>query len=1018
MLRDHRDRLARICRAFVAIAFASVTLIAAPRIAAASAPAAPSGLSASGTTGQVTLSWSSVTGATSYSILRSGTSGTEASSGPYATGVNTTSYTDTGTGVANGTLYYYEVMALGSDGEQSLPSSEVYARPVAVPTNLTPLRGNAQNSLWWTRVTGASTYAIYRSTTSGAEGSTPLATVSTPTYNDNSLTNNTAYYYQVTARGANSESTKTSEVTATPRSTVTVAPSITVTPGSVTPGNNSATISWSSVTGATSYSLYRATGPGAEGASAYQSSVTSSYTDTGLTNGLTYYYQLTTHNASGESSRSDEGSAVPGAPATPTSVAVAPADGQIVISWDAIPGATSYNVKSGTACGTFGSSSPINGSPIGSTTYTHTGLTNGQAYYYTVCAVNSLGTSSDSACVGTSYVKATGYGSPAMVAGDSSDDTVGLEAAVTQCASLYASNTGTNFSVTLGIPNGTYDFTTNSNNLISVTESYHNFTVDGFGSTFMFHQFDGNDFSQTPDSVVTSTSSSPATAMASGLTIQNLTIDWSRPPFTQGVVTAINTGASPETFDVNVDNNLTCPSLEFPVQTGMPVRATNEYEVSGNAEGYPVGVPQKGGYNKYWDSGTTAWTTTLLSGTSCPQSIRVSMGTAAIPPSFVANSSHVVLRHKTYDNLAFNLNFTNNILVKNVTIYTWPGMGLMASRCQNVTLDTYNVVLPSGSNRLMTTTEDASHFNNCYGTVTVKNSNYQAMGDDAINVHGQQYTISSISVDRKTLTCTDPQEGTKPPLPGDTVEFVTASTLAPTSPVTTATVASSSTYSDVTPPGTSFTITLTSALSAGSDIVTNPSHYLVADTSSLPATNIYGCTVTGSVARCVLIGTRNATVSNNTFSYNSNFGVLVNCEANKNYEGPYTSGTTICNNLFYYCDTGVNNEPISDSAVIRVVAIAGGALSGVNTLQDVTIDRNTIVGDTSLTPDAILLTCAVTGYVTNNVITGYSTTKTIRYKYVNGGSVTGNTCLTSPHGGISIDTPSCPSVTSSGNTGF
>ena len=74
-------------------------------------PAAPSGLSASATqTGRIDLSWTGVSGASSYNVYRSGASG-----GPYtqiASGVTGTAYADTT--VANGTLYHYVVRALAA----------------------------------------------------------------------------------------------------------------------------------------------------------------------------------------------------------------------------------------------------------------------------------------------------------------------------------------------------------------------------------------------------------------------------------------------------------------------------------------------------------------------------------------------------------------------------------------------------------------------------------------------------------------------------------------------------------------------------------------------------------------------------------------------------------------------------------------------------------------------------------------------------------------------------------------
>ena len=91
-------------------------------LALALVPAAPTGLTATSGNRSVSLSWSSVSGATSYSVKRSLTAG-----GPYATiasGITNTSYINTG--LSNGTTYYYVVSAVNifSEGNNS---SEVNA---------------------------------------------------------------------------------------------------------------------------------------------------------------------------------------------------------------------------------------------------------------------------------------------------------------------------------------------------------------------------------------------------------------------------------------------------------------------------------------------------------------------------------------------------------------------------------------------------------------------------------------------------------------------------------------------------------------------------------------------------------------------------------------------------------------------------------------------------------------------------------------------------------------------------
>ncbi len=89
------------------------------------APATPTGLSASSTNAQVSLSWSASSGATSYHVKRSTTSG-----GPYTQVGAPTSNSYTDSSLTNGTTYYYVVSAANSGGE-SADSAQVNAQPTA-----------------------------------------------------------------------------------------------------------------------------------------------------------------------------------------------------------------------------------------------------------------------------------------------------------------------------------------------------------------------------------------------------------------------------------------------------------------------------------------------------------------------------------------------------------------------------------------------------------------------------------------------------------------------------------------------------------------------------------------------------------------------------------------------------------------------------------------------------------------------------------------------------------------------
>jgi fibronectin type 3 domain-containing protein len=165
-----------------------------------------------------------------------------------------------------------------------------------------------------------------------------------------------------------------------------------VAPGNLvaTAGNQQVLLSWAAVPGATSYNVKRGLVSG--GSYTVIGTVSSStYADSSVTNGTTYYYVVTAVNSSGESAPSNEASATPeaAAPSAPTLTAT-PGNGQATLTWTAPPGATSYNVYQGSTSGGEGATPIATG--VTTTSYTVPDLTNGSTYYFVVAAVNSLGT--------------------------------------------------------------------------------------------------------------------------------------------------------------------------------------------------------------------------------------------------------------------------------------------------------------------------------------------------------------------------------------------------------------------------------------------------------------------------------------------------------------------------------------------------------------------------------------------------------------------------------------------------
>lgn len=238
---------------------------------------------------------------------------------------------------------------------------------------------------------GSVIYAVYK------DGE-KCGTTTAATYTVEGLAASTKYGFSIFAMNTAGNTTMGSMVYANTKASAPPSAPVLV---SATAGSGTATIAWNSVADATYYTLKGRAVSESVYTMVYEidnPSVTS-YTYSGLTNGKTYKFVVTASNASGESANSNEATVMPlasfGIPAVPASVSATAGATTATITWSAVPGATSYTIRGGTSSGTYTMLATVNDASV--TSYTYSGLTYGQTYYFTVTASNSFGESSCSA---------------------------------------------------------------------------------------------------------------------------------------------------------------------------------------------------------------------------------------------------------------------------------------------------------------------------------------------------------------------------------------------------------------------------------------------------------------------------------------------------------------------------------------------------------------------------------------------------------------------------------------------
>lgn len=169
-------------------------------------------------------------------------------------------------------------------------------------------------------------------------------------------------------------------------------------------GTSAASVAWTAVAGAASYTVERQSAAGAFTAIA---SVTApAYADSGLSAASTYSYRVTAVNSGGSSAPSATATvttAAPAAPAAPTGLTAANSGTAINLAWNASAGATKYNVYR-----TIAGVQTLAGSPT-ATSFADTGRPASTAHSYVVKAVSAAGESaaSNTAAITSSAVSTT-----------------------------------------------------------------------------------------------------------------------------------------------------------------------------------------------------------------------------------------------------------------------------------------------------------------------------------------------------------------------------------------------------------------------------------------------------------------------------------------------------------------------------------------------------------------------------------------------------------------------------------
>jgi len=363
---------------------------------------------------KVALTWKKVSQAEGYLIYRKDSEDGKYNQIGKVTSGKTLTYTDTVK--SNNKTYTYKIQAYNTNnGKQGVGAySSTKSAKTLAKAKITGITSSNEDMLKisWKKVSGAKGYIISRSTSKNS-GYKKIDTVTGKTsYSDDTVKAGKTYYYKVEAYNVNS-GTKgyggASDAVAGKTAKRTKITSI------VSTNEKTLTIKWNKITGAYGYRIKRSTDEDGtyKVVKTIKSGNTTSYKDTSVKAGKTYYYTVETMVKTGDNiCYSGDSASMEGRTAKKAKIKYAVSNGsnQIEVNWGAVSGAYGYRIKRSTSKnGTYKVVATLKGK--NNTTYQDKKLKTAKTYYYKIETINKVngkkGYSGNSAAVSAKTLKTT-----------------------------------------------------------------------------------------------------------------------------------------------------------------------------------------------------------------------------------------------------------------------------------------------------------------------------------------------------------------------------------------------------------------------------------------------------------------------------------------------------------------------------------------------------------------------------------------------------------------------------------
>jgi hypothetical protein len=244
----------------------------------------------------------------------------------------------------------------------------------------------------------------------------------------------------------------------------------------------------------------------------------------------------------------------------------------------------------------------------------------------------------------------------------------------------------------------------------------------------------------------------------------------------------------------------------------------------------------------------------------------------------------------------FIIHHSSDILLHDVDLHMAGAMGVIGENSENISMRRFNVRLREDSERMISSSADATHFVNCRGTVLFEDCVFQNMLDDATNIHGTYMKV--VKAEGRELSVQFghyQQQGFDFVRKGDKLRLTDRGSLCTVG------------Y---------FNVAKVEWINENYAIIHSEEDLPVFDTGvtlavdnpdNLPSLIMRGCRVSNNRARSILISTSKPVLVENNYFESMMAGILIAGDANNWYESGPVADVVIRGNEFVNIGRGGEN---------------------------------------------------------------------------------------------------------------